>query len=171
MKRVGIALNRLTRERYFGQDSVRRLEQGAEVVWLEFEGPARATEEQPGDREQLAAFVLHLDALVVSHGCPRVTADIIARAPRLKFIGDTHGDRFAERIDVQAARAAGIAVVDTTNASSDPVAEWALALAMNGLRNAGALFRRLIAGELLWPDRRVFEHDPGYLVGELTGRP
>jgi phosphoglycerate dehydrogenase-like enzyme len=170
MKRVGIALNHLTRERYVEHDSVRRLQQGAEVVWLEFNGPARATDEKPGDREKLAAFVRDLDALVVSHGCPRVTADIIAGAPRLTFIGDTHGDRFAERIDVAAARNAGIAVVDTTNASSDPVAEWALALALIGLRNAGALFRRLIAGELLWPDRRVFEQDPGYLMGELTGK-
>jgi phosphoglycerate dehydrogenase-like enzyme len=169
-KRVGIAVNHLTRGRYFRRESVHRLEQGAEVVWLEFDGPARATEEQPGDREKLATFVIDLDALVVSHGCPRVTADIIAAAPRLKFIGDTHGDRFAERIDVAAARQAGIAVVDTTNGSSDPVAEWALALAMIGLRNASALFRRLIAGELLWSDRTVFEHDPGYLVGELTGR-
>ncbi len=170
MKRVGIALNRLTRGRYFDQKSVQRLERAAEVVWLEFDGPARATDEKPGDREKLAAFVVDLDALVVSHGCPRVTADIIACAPRLKFIGDTHGDRFAERIDVVAARKAGIAVVDTTNGSSDPVAEWALAMALIGLRNAGALFRRLIAGELLWPDRQVFEHDPGYLVGELTGK-
>jgi phosphoglycerate dehydrogenase-like enzyme len=169
-KRVGIALNRLTRERYFGAESVHRLERGAEVIWLEFDGPARATEEQPGDLERLAQFVVDLDALVVSHGCPRVTADVIAAAPRLEFIGDTHGDRFGDRIDVAAARRAGISVVDTTNGSSDPVAEWALALAMIGLRNAAALFRRLIAGELLWPDRTVFEHDPGYLVGELTGK-
>src|SRR6266851_5118127 len=67
-KRVGIALNRLAKERYYGQDSVRRLERGVEVAWLEFDGPARATEEKPGDREKLAAFVRDLDALVVSHG-------------------------------------------------------------------------------------------------------
>jgi phosphoglycerate dehydrogenase-like enzyme len=169
-KRVGIAVNHRTRERYFGPESVHRLEQGAEVVWLEFDGPARASEDKPGDREKLANFVVDLDALVVSHGCPRVTADIIAAAPRLKFIGDTHGDRFADRIDVASAGRAGIFVVDTTNASSDPVAEWALALAMIGLRNAAALFRRMIAGELLWPDRTVFEHDPGYLVGELANK-
>jgi phosphoglycerate dehydrogenase-like enzyme len=168
--RVGIALNHLTRLRYFEHQSVERLEREAEVVWLEFDGPARATDEQPGDYEQLMAFVQDLDALVVSHGCPRVTEEIIASAPRLRLIGDTHGDRFAERIDVAAGRRAGVAVVDTTNGSSDPVAEWALALSMVGLRNAGALFRRLIAGEVLWPDRRVFERDPGYLVGELTGK-
>jgi phosphoglycerate dehydrogenase-like enzyme len=169
-KRVGIALNHLTRERYFEPESVRRLEREAEVAWLEFDGPARATEEQPGDRSRLAAFVADLDALIVSHGCPRITDEIMAAAPRLKFIGDTHGDRFAERIDVAKAHTRGIAIVDTTNASSDPVAEFALMLAMIGLRNVGALFRRLVANELLWPDRRVFEHDPGYVRGELTGK-
>jgi phosphoglycerate dehydrogenase-like enzyme len=100
----------------------------------------------------------------------RITDEIMAAAPRLRMIGDTHGDRFAARIDVAAAERRGIVVSDTTNGSSDPVAEWALALTMIGLRNAGALFRRLIEGELLWPDRTVFLEDPGYLNGELTGK-
>jgi len=86
------------------------------------------------------------------------------------MIGDTHGDRFAARVDVAAATLRGIAVVDTTNASSDPVAEWALGLILVGLRNAGAHYRRLIAGEVLWPDRDAFLADPGYLNGELTGK-
>ena len=38
-------------------------------------------------------------------------------------------------------------VVDTTHGSSLPVAEWALALMLIGLRNAGAQYRRLIADE------------------------
>lgn len=168
--KVGIACNRLTRERFFMQDSVRRLERDADVVWLQFDGPARSTDQQPDDEARLLGFVSDLDALVVSHGCPRVNAGIIAAAPRLRLIGDTHGDRFAERIDVEAATRSGIPVVDTTNGSSDPVAEWALALILLGLRNAGAHFRRLIGGELLWPDRSVFEQDPGYLTGELTGK-
>jgi aryl-alcohol dehydrogenase-like predicted oxidoreductase len=32
------------------------------------------------------------------------------------------------------------------------------------------LFRRLIAGEVLWPDREAFVSDPGYLNGELQGK-
>ena len=46
----------------------------------------------------------------------------------------------------------------------------ALALVLIGLRNAGSLFRRLIAGELLWPDRDAFRSDPGYVNGELGGK-
>jgi phosphoglycerate dehydrogenase-like enzyme len=46
------------------------------------------------------------------------------------------------------------------------VAEWALALMLIGLRNAGAQVRRLIEGDEF---RRSYE-DPGYKFGELTGR-
>ena len=84
-----------------------------------------------------------LDVLVVGYGSPRVTESILRSAPRLRMVGDTHGDRFAARVDVAACEARGIAVVDTTNGSSDPVAEWALALTLVGLRNAGSFFRRL----------------------------
>lgn len=170
--KVGIVVTAPGRARYFAPAEVERLERTADVVWLPVTG---------GDREpmvpddsavvgRLREFVADLDALIVSYGSPRVTAEIMDAAPRLRMIGDTHGDRFAARIDVPAADERGIVVVDTTNGSSDPVSEWALALAMIGLRNAGALFRRLIAGELLWPDRTVFLQDPGYLRGELTGK-
>jgi phosphoglycerate dehydrogenase-like enzyme len=83
------------------------------------------------------------------------------------MIGELEGDRFGNRIDVDAATARGINVVDTTHGSSLPVAEWALALMMIGLRNAGAQFRRLIDGE----EFRRSDNDPGYRLGELTGRP
>jgi D-3-phosphoglycerate dehydrogenase len=171
--RVGIACNAATRARFITDASVARLRQAAEVRWLEFGGPARASGPPPADkltRARLIEFAAGLDALVVSHGCPRVDDEVLAAAPSLRLVGDLHGDRFAQRIDVEAARRRRVWAVDTTNASSDPVAEWALALMLIGLRNAGAMFRRLVAGELLWPDRTVFERDPGYLNGELTGK-
>ena len=170
---VGVACNAATRARFIADDSVARLERDAEVRWLEFDGPARASGPPPDDpsaRARLIEFVAGLDALVVSHGCPRVDDEVLAAARSLRLVGDLHGDRFAQRIDVEAARRRGVWAVDTTNASSDPVAEWALALILIGLRNGGALFRRMVAGELLWPDRTVFERDPGYLNGELTGK-
>ncbi len=171
--RVGIIITAAGRKRYFFPEDVARLEQVADVVWLEPDGPDRIFG-APADDPELAArtkeFVVDLDALVVSYGSVRITDDIMAATPKLRMIGDTHGDRFAARVDVAAAKRRGIIVSDTTNGSSDPVAEWALALAMIGLRNAGALFRRLIDGELLWPDRTVFLEDPGYLRGELTGK-
>jgi phosphoglycerate dehydrogenase-like enzyme len=171
--RVGIACNAATRARFITEESVARLARAAEVRWLEFDGPDRASGPPPADaasRAALIGFAADLDALVVSHGCPRVDDEVLAAAPSLRLVGDLHGDRFAARIDVAAAARRGVWAVDTTNASSDPVAEWALALMMIGLRNAGALFRRLAAGEVLWPDRTAFSHDPGYLNGELTGK-
>lgn len=83
---------------------------------------------------------------------------------------DAHTHLWAQWVDVAAAEARGIVVVDTTNGSSDPVAEWALALALVGLRNAGSFFRRLVAGEVLWEDRTPLLSDPGYLRGELKGK-
>jgi phosphoglycerate dehydrogenase-like enzyme len=47
---------------------------------------------------------------------------------------------------VPAASGAGVLIVDTTNASSGPVAEWALALALVGLRQH-ARFRDIIGGK------------------------
>ncbi|HEX4092908.1 MAG TPA: NAD(P)-dependent oxidoreductase [Trebonia sp.] len=171
--RVGIACNAATRARFIAGDSVARLARAADVRWLEFDGPDRAAGPPPADaatRARLIEFAADLDALVVSHGCPRVDDAVLAAAPSLRLVGDLHGDRFAARIDVAAAARRGVWAVDTTNASSDPVAEWALALMLIGLRNAGALFRRLVAGEVLWPDRAAFTRDPGYLNGELTGK-
>ncbi len=171
--RVGIACNAATQARFVTDEAVARLARVAEVRRLEFAGPARASGPPPDDepaRARLIEFAADLDALVVSHGCPRVDEEVLAAAPSLKLVGDLHGDRFADRVDVEAAARRGVWAVDTTNASSDPVAEWALALILIGLRNAGALFRRLVAGEVLWPDRAVFTQDPGYLNGELTGK-
>jgi phosphoglycerate dehydrogenase-like enzyme len=170
--KVGIVVTGPGRIRFFSPAEVARLELTADVVWLEVPGADResAVPADPALVEALTEFVHDLDALVVSYGSPRVTAEVLTAAPRLRMIGDTHGDRFAARVDVAAAEQRGVVVVDTTNGSSDPVSEWALALAMIGLRNAGALFRRIIAGELLWPDRTVFLEDPGYLRGELTGK-
>lgn len=170
---VGIACTAGARARYFEGAPLERLELVADVAWLEFDGPSRIAGPPPEDVAsvaRLADFVAGLDVVVVSYGSPRVTGPMIAGAPRLVMIGDTHGDRFGARVDVAAAVERGIAVVDTTNASSPPVAEWALALILVGLRNAGSHFRRLIAGEVLWPDRDVFLSDPGYLNGELRGK-
>jgi phosphoglycerate dehydrogenase-like enzyme len=171
--RVGIACNAATQARFVTDEAVGRLARVAEVRRLEFAGPARASGPPPDDeptRARLIEFVADLDALIVSHGCPRVDEEVLAAAPSLRLVGDLHGDRFADRVDVDAAARRGVWAVDTTNASSDPVAEWALALMLIGLRNAGALFRRLVAGEVLWPDRTVFTDDPGYRNGELTGK-
>ncbi len=170
--RVGLAANLDTRERDIGDADLARLGEVAEFVYQEF-NESSSWDEPPGHdpqaERQLIEFASGLDALIVCHGAPRVTPAVMDAANRLRFIGELEGDRFARRIDVEAATQRSIRSIDTTQGSSYPVAEWALAMMLIGLRNAGSVFRRLIAHE------RVFEsderyNDPGFLHGELTGK-
>lgn len=128
-----------------------------------------APPENPAAVDALVAFAANVDALLVCHGSPRLTGAILDRLPNLKLIAEVEGDRFSQRIDVDAAAVRHITVVDTTNGSSYPVSEWALAMAMIGLRNAGALYRRMIAGETPFKtnDDRVADFSWN---GELTGK-
>jgi len=72
---------------------------------------------------------------------------VLVGAPRLSLLGELEGDRFADRLDLESASRRGIRVVDVTHGSSWPTAEWALGMALIGRRNAGALFRQMIAHE------------------------
>lgn len=128
-----------------------------------------APPENPAAIDALVKFASNLDALLVCHGSPRLTGAILDRLPNLKLIAEVEGDRFSQRIDVDAAAERGVTVVDTTNGSSYPVSEWALAMAMIGLRNAGALYRRLIAGEVLFQSGAERVADFSW-NGELTGK-
>src|SRR5205823_9526455 len=126
----------------------------------------------PPDAEadrQLIEFIGDATALIVGPGSPRITAEILDARPGLRFVGELEGDRFASRIDVEAAWQRGVRTVDTTNGSSYGVAEWALAMAMIGLRNAGALFRQIVIDRKaqFYPD---FRNDPGFRRGELSGK-
>ncbi|MDP8924181.1 MAG: hydroxyacid dehydrogenase [Chloroflexota bacterium] len=170
--RVLLCANRTVREQYWTGEALARLERIADWEWLPSEGVCTrpgvwgGPSEDPAEIERLRERVGHVDILVVCHGSPYVDAAILDRAPRLKLIGELEGDRFANRIDVEAAAARGIRVTDTTHGSSLPVAEWALALMLIGLRNAAEHYRRLIGGE----EYRRGHDDYGYRHGELTGR-
>lgn len=170
--RVGFATNRDTYERMANSEAVAALSALGSFRHFECDAPSSWDEAPPEDPalvDALVAFAGECDALLVCHGAPRLTGAIFDRMPHLKFVAEVEGDRFSQRIDIDAAAARGVTVVDTTNGSSYPVSEWALAMAMIGLRNAGALFRRMIGGEVLfqtWADRVA---DPGF-NGELTGR-
>lgn len=171
--RVLVCCNAVVRNDYVTGEALSRLERLADWEWLQSEGTSTrpgvwgGPSEDPANAERLCAKLAEgFDALIVCHGAPYVDGSVLDVAKDLKLIGELEGDRFANRIDVDAAGARGVRVVDTTNGSSLPVAEWALALMMIGLRNAGQQFRRLIAGEEF---RRSYD-DPGYRLGELTGR-
>jgi phosphoglycerate dehydrogenase-like enzyme len=163
----------MVRENYLGADALERLQRVADWEWLASEGTYTSNQsvwggpsEDPADAERLRAKISDFDALVVCHGAPYIDASVFQAGPRLRLVGELEGDRFANRIDVQAAGEHGVHVVDTTHGSSLPVSEWALGLMLIGLRNAGEHYRRLIGGEEVRPS----VSDPGFVFGELTGR-
>jgi phosphoglycerate dehydrogenase-like enzyme len=166
--KVGIACRENVRDRYLAQTDLDRLGLIADVSIETFEVPGELWGQIPVVPEyddRLAAFASDKDVLVVFHGAPRVTERVLAAAPNLRLVGDIEGDRFAGRIDVAAARAAGIIAVDTTHSSSWPVAEWTLALMLICLRQ-NARFRQVIVGEDMTP-RDYRTNPPGR---ELTGK-
>ncbi|MSQ08117.1 MAG: hypothetical protein EXR44_02270 [Dehalococcoidia bacterium] len=169
---VSLASNREVRDIYLGAADMARLNAFADFHWEEFneasswDAPPVVS---PDVDARFTALCQRSDALIVCHGSPRVTDRVLAAAHRLRVIGELEGDRFAQRIDVEAAAARGVKVLDTTHGSSYPVSEWALAMMMIGLRNAGAHFRKIIAGGW-WADEAERRADPGFLRGELTGK-
>jgi phosphoglycerate dehydrogenase-like enzyme len=170
--RVSLASSRQVRDEYIAPPDLARLQAFADFQFEEFNETSSWDVPPATSPEVEARFVAlcrQSDALIVCHGSPRVTGTTLAAAPRLKLVGELEGDRFAQRIDVEAAAARGVKAVDTTHGSSYPVSEWALAMMMIGLRNAGAHFRRLIAGGG-WMNMEQRQRDFGYQKGELTGR-
>lgn len=161
---VLLVCNQWIRDTYMRPSDLERLHVFADWEWLQCQG-GQSGGANTDEVTQVIERLGDADSLVVSVGAPRLSAEVMDQAPKLRFIGDMEGDRFAGRIDVEAAWERGIRTVDTTNGSSYPVAEWALALMLISLRNAGALFRGIIAGGY----GRSSE-DPGYLRGDLTGK-
>jgi phosphoglycerate dehydrogenase-like enzyme len=162
-------------ERMLRPADVERLSQFANLDWLECGVPFDRTlwtevPEDPAATALVASRVGDVDGLIVCHGSPRVSDQILDAAPKLRIIGELEGDRFAARIDVEAAQARGVRVVDTTNGSSYGVAEWALGMMLNACRNSAELYRLLIAGG--WPERRGNRppDDGGFERFELTGK-
>ena len=149
---------------------VERLRAFADFDWLECNTPFDRTDwttvpEDAAATQLVASRMSAVDALIVCHGSPRIDSQILEASPKLRLIGELEGDRFAARIDVEAALARGVRVVDTTNGSSYGVAEWALAMTLNATRNAGELFRAMAAGD--WRPR---PSAPEFERFELTGK-
>ena len=170
---IGLACNADSFEKDAVPEEVERLQSFADFRFEEFNEPSDWDESPPPNPQvnsRLKNFAQGLDGLIVCHGAPRITTEILDSAPSIRIVGELEGDRFARRIDVEAALAKGVRAVDTTHGSSYGVSEWALAMAMIGLRNAGALFRRMIDGELVFAGQDERLSDPGFLKSELSGR-
>jgi len=151
---------------------VARLETFADWQWVACEGGGRSTsaraQDDPATSEAVRAAIGDADVLIVCHGAPYIDAAILDAAPNLRLIGELEGDRFAGRIDLDAAWARDIRTVDVTNGSSYPVSEWALGLILVSMRNGGAHFRRLIAGQTT-RDPQLRSQMPGRLMGKRVG--
>ena len=83
------------------------------------------------DRPKLAAMISEYEILVI-RGRTKVDASLIKSAPRLKIIG--RAGVGLDNVDVQAAKNAGISVINTPGAPSTSVAELTIALMLSLLR-------------------------------------
>ncbi|NJN84890.1 MAG: hydroxyacid dehydrogenase [Caldilineaceae bacterium] len=167
--RVLLAADRRVREGYLPPEQIARLERFADWEWFECTGGGiYDANPDPAVAAELSAQLAGVNGLIVCHGAPLVDGAIMDAAADLQIIGELEGDRFASRVDLEAAWERNIRTVDTTNASSYPVAEWALGLVLVSLRNAGAHFRRMIAGETS-VDRAILQASGGLLTGKRVG--
>ena len=116
------------------------------------------------DETDDAAFALAMgEAEVLLHVLKPVTAAVIAAAPRLRLIQKVGVG--VNTIDLDAARARGVAVANMPGTNSAAVAEMALALMFGVLRRTAAFDAATRAGEGWRPDLTVLDQ-----VGEIGGR-
>ena len=105
--RVGLACNETVRRDYVGDADIARLEAVADFSYKSFSVASEAWAPAPRDPEaeaELARFAAGLDVLVVCHGAPFVSSEVLERRPPLTLLGELEGDRFAYRLDVEAAQ-------------------------------------------------------------------
>ena len=138
----------------------KRLEEAAEVV--------RVSQER--DEGGLIADLAGCAGLMTQGGrLPPLTKTLFRACPELRIVG-VRGDRYGTGVDLAAAHEQGIRVIDTDNISSaPPVAEWDLAMMLICLRNAGAVYRQMMAGTETWAVAGNEEFVHGELIGKRVG--
>ncbi len=103
------------------------------------------------------------DADVLLHVLKPVTADMVARAKRLRLVQKLGVG--VNTIDLEACRAAGVAVANMPGTNSQAVAEMALALTLSVLRRLSYLDPLTRRGQGWTPDPDLIDG-----VGEIAGR-
>jgi len=165
--RIVMVFDQRVHDNYLPPEEIKRLEQFADWSWFSCAGGGiYQANEDPDVSVQLGEQMVDADAMVVCHGAPLIDGTLMDQAPKLRFIGELEGDRFASRIDLEAAWERNIRTADTTQGSSYPVAEWALGLILISMKNAGAMFRQMIAGEIPGKEKR---EAAGMLYGKRVG--
>lgn len=170
--KVTLLCNREVRLEHVAPPAVERLARFTAFDWVECNHPTsfeRLSDPDEATVRWLTQTVGPSAAVVVCHGAPRFSAEVIASIGA-RFIGELEGDRFSPRVDVEAAHDAGMTVVDTTHGSSYAVAEWALGLILVSLRNAGHHFRRFVDDEDVTLSMGVRREDRGFSDGELRAK-
>lgn len=107
----------------------------------------------------LIAAVAQADLLLVCYA--RVTEAVIAAAPRLKAI--VKYGVGVDSIDIGAAMASGVPVVNVPDYAEDTVAEGAFALLMALFKRFKAVQRQMDGDGWIWPE-------PRWLASELRGK-
>lgn len=116
------------------------------------------------DETDKASFAREMrDAVALLHVLEPVTAEVIAAAPRLKLIQKLGVG--VNTIDLEAARAQGVAVANMPGTNSAAVAEMALSLMFGVLRRTAYFDALTRAGQGWTPDLDVLDQ-----VGEIGGR-
>ena len=142
--KVLLAFSPRVYEGYVDPAALARLEQFADWDYFACEGGGiYDSNNDPAAAAALGEKLADYDGIVVCHGAPTLTAEVLEKAPKLRIIGELEGDRFASRIDLDAAWSRNIRTLDVTNGSSYPVSEWALGLILISLRNGGPTSARL----------------------------
>src|SRR5271170_7539802 len=114
--------------------------------------------------EELAAAVPAYDALIVRSGA-KVTAKVLANPGILKAIA--RAGVGVDNIDLEAATAKGILVMNTAEASTLSTAEHALALMLSLARKIPQAHASLKSGQLEWKKRSVYQGTQ--LAGKTLG--
>lgn len=97
---------------------------------------------------------------------PRFTEERFRRATRLKAIAGTFDNRFGHWIDIGEAAAHEIVIIDTSRTMTPTVAEFALAMTLNVMRDISTAVQLVREGG--W--QTAAWDQPGYVFGDLTGR-
>lgn len=97
---------------------------------------------------------------------PPFTPERWAKARRLKVIAGTYDNRFSDGLNIADAQERGVTVIDTSRSMTPTVAEFALAMTLNLLRDIPAAIELVRRGD--W--KREPWDQPGFVYGDLTGR-
>ncbi len=157
-------------EQYWGNAAAKVLDAFAERVEVHLSPDLTPA----GRAAQVDAALADADGMVLrgwgSQGIGYLSAERLARAPRLRYIGSTCHYRQAEFIDVEAAIAQGIALSETAPVMSPWVAEYELALALAALRSLPQEHEAVGAnGWVRWGDHPEWAEVPDRLQGRRVG--